>query len=192
MADARILHTPTLPGEVGLFDLNLRLGDLDQRDELGTALLISIFTDRRANPDDRLPVEGESRRGFWGDDFADVQGDLIGSRLWLLSREKQTDQTLARAKEYVDEAVDWLIEDGVANKVDTQVEWVRSGVLGIQIDVFRPSGENYNFRYDYAWQQLQSLEQLTKAEIEAITPPISLATEAGEAITTESGIGLIL
>ncbi len=191
MADIRLIHTPTMPGEVGLFDVGVYLGDFDSRDELGTALHISLFTDRRANPDDPLPVDGESRRGFWGDQYSEFPNDLIGSRLWLLSREKQTNETLARAKEYVNEAVAWLLQDGVASQVDVAVEWVAMGVLGIQLDIYRPTGELINYRYNYAWEQLANPQPPSLAEIEAYSGYTNLTTEDDEFLITENETELI-
>jgi len=57
-------------------------------DPLARAVIISLFTWRRANPDDVLPA-GDDRQGWFGDTFAEVRGDRIGSRLWLLSRPEQ-------------------------------------------------------------------------------------------------------
>ena len=64
------------------------------------AVLISLFTWRRANADDDLP--GNDRMGWWGDSHPPVDNDRIGSRLWLLSRAKIVPETLARAKAYAE------------------------------------------------------------------------------------------
>ena len=50
---------------------------------LRSAVLISLFTDRRAEPGD-VP-EGEDPRGWWADVLGE-EGDRIGSRLWLIDR----------------------------------------------------------------------------------------------------------
>ena len=77
--------------ERGVFDLVLSPGespDLQGDDGLLTALLISLFTDRRAHDDDPLPDERvgvpSDMRGWWGDYFETERPDPIGSRLWLL------------------------------------------------------------------------------------------------------------
>ena len=58
--------------------------------DLQTAMLISLFSDRQAAPGDVIPDGSNDPRGWWGD-------NTIGSRLWLLSRSKQTQDTLQRA-----------------------------------------------------------------------------------------------
>jgi len=83
-----------------------------------TPLLISLGSDRRAEPDDTLPdtvTEGSlaaginPRRGCPGDAL-DANGDRVGSKLWLLEREKQTDDVLRRAQDYAEAALAWLSE----------------------------------------------------------------------------------
>lgn len=124
---------------------------------LKTAIVLSLFSDRRALVDDPLPFAASGRRGWWGDALPPVAGgevktgDRIGSRLWLLSREKQTADVVARAREYAAEAVVWLTEDGIAERVDVKAEIVRDGVLGIAVTVRRPDAEAAAFRSSHVW-----------------------------------------
>lgn len=115
---------------------------------LRTAVLISLFSDRRAKSDDRLPDDGGDRRGWLGDAMADVAGDRLGSRLWLLDREKQTEETRRRAIEYAGEALQWLIDDGLASTIDIEAEWVATGMLGLRVGISLTTGaiERYDLR----------------------------------------------
>ncbi|SPX13542.1 phage protein GP46 [Escherichia coli] len=61
--------------------------DMLTDDSLTTDVTISLFTDRRSLDSDTLPDGSDDRRGWWGDSYRDRP---IGSRLWLLSREKAT------------------------------------------------------------------------------------------------------
>lgn len=194
MSDVRMLYDAVI-GQVGYIDIGLKGRDLDGRETLGTAVIMSLFTDRRAEKDDRLPDKNVSRRGWWGDTYPEFDQDFIGSRLWLLHREKQTDETLARAREYVREAVQWLVDDGVASRVDSEVEWVAKehrGIMGIKIVLHRPDGPREVFKYDYLWDELIAIPALTKAEIDELTPSDALLTEGEEKITTEDDEVLIL
>jgi len=147
--------------DIGLFwdaerfraDLSLRSADLALDDGLETAVLISLFTDRRAAPDDAVPEAGADLRGWWGDVAPSVAGDLIGSRLWQLSREKQTATVVARAREYAEEALAWLVIDGVAESVVVEAQIVARGVVGLGIQINRPSGPS-RMKFDYAWEAL--------------------------------------
>ena len=89
-------------------DLAIERGDLAVDRTLATPMLVALFSDRRARPDDALPSgvteflvpsAANPRRG-WVGDALDGQGRRLGSLLWLLSREKQTEQTRLRAAAY--------------------------------------------------------------------------------------------
>lgn len=84
---------------------------------LKTAILISLFTWRRANPDDDIPSD-EQPHGWWGDTFAEVPGDLTGSRLWQLNGRPLNTETINLAGDFVKEALQWMIDDSVAESVE--------------------------------------------------------------------------
>jgi phage gp46-like protein len=123
-----------------------------EEDGLETAVIISLFSDRRAEADDILPDGGDDRRGYWGDAYAEIAGDLIGSRLWLLEREKQLPDVQRRAKEYADEALAWLVIDGVADRVLTTVERVGLFALGLVVEIYRPGRSVAQYRFDGFWK----------------------------------------
>lgn len=116
-------------------------GDLAKGDDLATSIVVSLFTDRVANADDVPPDGTDDRRGWWGDT---VNGRPLGSRLWLLSREKTTQETLNRARDYCREALQWLLDDKVAASVDVRCTYApppaAPGIMQINIEVLRPGG----------------------------------------------------
>ena len=115
-------------------DLGVAGADLARDRGLRTAVLISLFTDRRAEPGD-VP-DDEDPRGWWGDAL-DADGDRIGSRLWLLGRSKQTADVPVRAEEYVRESLAWMLGDGTADRVDVSAEWAGRGLLCVTPDISR-------------------------------------------------------
>lgn len=122
--------------------------------ELESAILLSLFTDRRAIDDDELE-DGEDPRGWWGDSFARVAGDLVGSRLWTLRREKLTTQVEAQARAICEEALAWLVEDGIASRVEVALERVDGGRLDIAVTVHREAGGAQ--RYAFAWDRVSAV-----------------------------------
>jgi phage gp46-like protein len=98
------------------------LGSLSVDQTLETAVFISLFTNRLAATDDTLPNLGGSRQGWWADAYADQEGTHIGSRLWLLGRSTNTGEIVNDARTYVREALQWLVDDGIADRVDCNVE----------------------------------------------------------------------
>lgn len=90
-------------------------------DRVKESVLISLFSWRKSRPDDGVPVP--FRRGWWADSLAEKR---IGSRLWLLEREKVTEAVLRRAETYALEALEWLKEDGIV--ADVSVSAVRASM----------------------------------------------------------------
>lgn len=129
-------------------------GDLRTSDELASAVVVSLFTWRRANPDDKLPDQ-TGLEGWWGDTFAANFNDKIGSRLWLLRREKLTQETANRAREYMAEALQWLVVDGVATAVDIEMERLGHDRLDTAITIHRKSGTE-TLRFENVWEALQN------------------------------------
>lgn len=132
-------------------DFAIAGNDLATDDGLETAVILSLFTDRRADDGDALPEGQTFRRGWWGDAFPFAEGDRIGSRLWLLSREKQAQDVVNRAREYAEEALQWLLDDKVADRLEVLAEIVRPGWLGLTVTIYRPGTDPVQWRYNYTW-----------------------------------------
>lgn len=77
--------------------------------------------------------------------------------MWLLSREKQTTEVVRLAQEYAEEALAWLVEDGVCKSVDVVSEIVRPGMLGLRCRFTRPDASQVAFKFDFAWQNLSTM-----------------------------------
>ena len=135
-------------------DLVLADFALDTDDGLETAVLISLFTDARALDDDTLPAGQRNRRGWWGDAYPIQAGDRIGSRLWLLRASKQLQESLDTAREYAEEALAWLVEDGAANTVEVETFIAREEVMGINIRIYRPDGAAVSTRFEMLWSAM--------------------------------------
>jgi len=121
---------------------------LQSGSDLATAVLISVFTDRLANPDDVIPDGSNDPRGWTGDLGETV---LIGSRMWLLERAKQTQQTLNDAFDYLTEALQWLIDDGAVARIDIKTEWTRPSMLGAMVVLFKQDGTELAMKFTWAW-----------------------------------------
>lgn len=119
-------------------------------DGLATAVIISLWTDRQANPDDALPA-GSDRRGWWGDELSSTLGDKIGSRLWLNDNAKQLASVLVQDRAYAIEALQWLIDDGVASAVDVVTSNPRAGVRALDIAISRPGRAVARYQFSRFW-----------------------------------------
>ena len=150
----------TLPLTVTVSGKRTSLGllqdiDNDTAHPLLRAVVMSLFTWRRAQADDVLPVPGGSRMGWWGDSFAPAPNDRIGSRLWLLARAKLTDAAAQLAQDYAREALQWLIDDGIAARIEVQAERQGHGTLALACSLFASDGSAAAvIRFANVWNQL--------------------------------------
>lgn len=126
---------------------------LTVEDRLTRAVIVSLFTWRRANADD--VTEGQ-KMGWWGDTTAEVMNDRIGSRLWLLAREKALPSTLTRAQEYAQEALEWMVEDGLASRIKVEAERRGADGLALSATIYRTNGQVMNLRFDNAWESIRN------------------------------------
>lgn len=125
--------------------------DLRRDPTLENAIEISLFTDRRADDIDALPDTSGDKRGWWGDD---VSEKLLGSKLWLLRRSKNTSDIPARTEQYVKEALQWMIDDGVIDSFEVSVQQIGSDRLDIEIIVLEPKDQTENiFKYYFNWRE---------------------------------------
>ncbi len=117
-------------------------------DDLRTAVLVSLFTDRRVPADYKFASSDTDPRGWWADTYT---GDLIGSRLWTLNRAKSTDNSVLQlAKTYCIEALQWLLDDDIAASVTVQTSWINASALGLLVTIVKPSGQTFGFAYTWA------------------------------------------
>lgn len=112
--------------------------------DLYTAVLISLFSDAEAGPDDVVPDGSGDPRGWWG--------GAIGSKLWLRARSKATSTILALVKSDIMQALQWLIDDDVVAAIDVTTEFTRPSVLGAQIVLRRRDGARAALSFSRLWE----------------------------------------
>lgn len=139
------------PGDLA-GDFEIKDGDLVADDGLRSCVILSLFTDRQAEPGDVLPDGVNDRRGWWADGAALVPADKFGSRLWLLARSKQTPDVLSRATEYSKEALQWLLDDRIAEAIEVTAEFLpqRRGYL-LGVIIARPGTDDVTYRFNQLW-----------------------------------------
>jgi phage gp46-like protein len=152
MTDIALIWNPAQ----GYADFAVAGGDLAADQGLYTAVTVSLFTDAQAQPGDVIPDGSSDPRGWWGDMPIDPAAQdatapprRIGSRLWLLDRALQTPETLARAQSYAREALQWLLDDGVAGSVTAAASFPALG--WIELDIYLgQSGGSPAFTFTWA------------------------------------------
>ncbi len=153
MSDIALVMTEgdTIPS----FDFAIANGDIVLDEGLRSSVILSLFTDRLAEADDVLPDGGTDRRGWWGDLPVSLgdERDNSGSRLWLLDRAKAFASTAMLAKHYIAEALQWMIDDGVAKTVSVETQWNAPGFLAIGLNISQADQSGRaDSRYDLPWK----------------------------------------
>jgi phage gp46-like protein len=141
---------------LGEGDIEYDNGDLTIDNGLETAVIVSLFTDRRVTKEETLPdPNSEDRRGWWGDQVADIQGDEIGSKLWLLERSSTTQDVIIDAEIYINDALQWMIDDGVVLSYDVEVERQerldKSSTLGFKVIFHQTDGADKVLKFNDLW-----------------------------------------
>jgi phage gp46-like protein len=163
--DVRLVQQGEFPyaTEVSVDWLLLSDGTLDQTQDLATAVIVALGTDRLADITDVLPdPDSTDRRGWWGD--LDTQliwnGWPIGSRLWLLQREKITDgraqqgSTLTRIQFYIKEALQPFIDLKIASSMYVAVARVDEQRINALVRLYRGPKTAIELQYQILWQNI--------------------------------------
>ncbi len=128
-----VLNQAPVDGEI-LYDFLMEAGDIKSADQLDTAILVSLFTDKRAEPYEI--VLPQLRRGSVAD--LETPEDVGGSKLWLLEQARLTSATVAKATTFARTALQWLVRDLIATTVTAES---RVGIddLTLAITVRKPN-----------------------------------------------------
>lgn len=134
-------------------------GDFEVDVGLTTALRVSLFTDKRAREEDRIPDRSGDPRGFWGNEYTPDPNDEYGSWLWLLDGKPLTAETLQQMEDYAEDAVAWMVTDGIARKVEATaqkfLEVDRTAAL-LEIRIYRNDDAPLRFRFKRFWTKAQA------------------------------------
>lgn len=169
MADIRTAQFGSAYEAVTVDFLLTPAGDLDSTEELATAVRIALMTDALADQDDALPDPNSTdRRGWWGDlDAAEIwDGWPIGSKLWLLSREKITDasarqgSTTKRVEAYIREALEPLLARKVASRLDVSVTRAGGDRIDASVVLYRGPQAAVALRFDDLWRGIAASSPL--------------------------------
>lgn len=115
--------------------------------DLTTSVLISLFTDAAASDDDVIPDGTTNRRGWWGD-------TSMGSKIWLLERSKALPSVAAAVEGYAQNALAWLVSDGVAASISARAVWLGPTALQLTVTILRGSGKPIAITFANLWDFL--------------------------------------
>lgn len=135
----------------GMFDLVIDrdAGDFAVTPGLETSMLVSLFSDRRA--DQSEVSDPMQRRGWIGNLVAETVGDNHGSGLWLYEQRRLTDDIALGVKTEAVQSFDWMVDDGLATYVEADVRQVPSKrALYLDMTIHFPNGQSASRAYALA------------------------------------------
>lgn len=136
-------------------DLAVERGDLAADNGLETAVLVSLFSDAYV-PKEQLPDPSSDPRGWWADALLPNTGDRIGSKLWTVFDRGKTDTAAKNlAKTYIEDALAWTLDEGIAKRIDVVTTLPGGGRLDFLVSIYRPDGENIPFKFLWDGQELK-------------------------------------
>jgi phage gp46-like protein len=134
------------------WDAVVENGAIQQDEGLFTAVALSFFTDAPATADDLaeagLPADTPS--GYWGHAYPVVEGDVEGSKLWLLKRRYWDDRTIELGEQYAAEALEWMEEDGLARDIEVTGSKLSTDQLLLVVAITKADGSRWTSRWAYS------------------------------------------
>lgn len=134
-------------------DIALAGPDLRINNDLETSVIVSLFSDAPAQPGDA--VDSNYTGGWWGNTFLGDTTFVLGSRLWLLQRQKLTQAVANAAKQYGMEALQWMITEGIASSVVVQTQITPLFTLALGVAIYKPQVTPPEvYQWQNIWDQL--------------------------------------
>lgn len=126
----------------GFFDIETGETDLSTVDGLETTVVVLLFTDARAAPEEVRAVD--KRRGWVGNILRSRE---LGGMLWLVSQAKNTREIRNRIINWAENSLQPLVDENLATSVvaTADVQGVRGILLSIRIEVIE--GETRDFEF---------------------------------------------
>lgn len=135
-------------------------GGLRSGQQLATAVLMLLFTDARAAPEDIRFEHAGDRRGWVGDGFDLAPGETeLGSRLWLYRRHELTDETARLIEDEALRALQPLIDQQAVVTINARAEADKvAGTVALALDLFGRNGDRvYQARFDDLWKAIDGV-----------------------------------
>jgi len=135
--------------EGGAFDIQIGFdGDIQTEDFFDSAIVVSLFSDRRAN--EAEVSESSRRRGWIGNEY--TPGFEMGSKLWIFEQSRLTRTVIGELENAARAALQWLVDEGFAVSIgEITARPFGNGGLALEVEIFRTTSI-VTRRYFELWQ----------------------------------------
>lgn len=129
-----------------------------ESNDIYTAVLMCLFTDRRAPDDATLPGDSDDRRGYHGD-FYDVRTERgeteLGSLLWLYERSYLTGEVIRNMEDAVIDCLRPLEDQGLVASSVVRVTRMDGGMVCIEITLYSQTRQKiFDARFTRVWADI--------------------------------------
>jgi phage gp46-like protein len=148
MADIKIEQINNGNGDK-YFDFTLTDGDFTLDYGLNAAMAMSIFCEQRIDDETVPPIQ---RGGWVGNELQPIEGYEQGSLVWTKYQSNTNAEGLIEALEgYLDDGFAWMLEDGIAKDVESNVNLLANNKIAATITVTQNDNTQTATSYDL-WQ----------------------------------------
>ena len=146
--DIKLFFPESTPETIGTADIRIDGTTLVEDDGIENAIAIALFTDARISDDEAAPGIDNTRGGFFGDA---VSGLPMGSLLWTLDAQPITPDTLLKAQEFCEIALQsQIVDEGVAESFEVTVT-ESGGVYYIEVIIYGPNDTTKLYKFSKNW-----------------------------------------
>ncbi|RLM05037.1 hypothetical protein BIY27_21600 [Gibbsiella quercinecans] len=134
-------------------DIEIEHNGLSSDEGLVSLVLICLFTDSRAADSDEIPDGTTDKRGWPGDSFSDFDW---GSKLWLIEREKLTEEVRQRAENYATISLQPLVTYGYARTATVIATIPQMYWLQLSVVLTRPNASALTVEIKKRWEAMEN------------------------------------
>jgi phage gp46-like protein len=128
----------------GYYDIDFGRGEIIGAEGMDTAIIMSLFTNKRADESEVAnPID---RGGNIMDELNNDPNFEIGSKLWLLRQSRANQDTLNRAESYINECLQWMIEDNIAKNISVSCSFYNNELIS-NITIQKADNTKYTKSY---------------------------------------------
>ncbi|ELY5219656.1 TPA: phage GP46 family protein [Yersinia enterocolitica] len=133
-------------------DIEITHNGLSLDEGLVTLILICLFTDAKAKTSDEIPDGTDDRRGWPGDSFSEFEW---GSWLWLLEREKLTEEVRLKAQNYAGIALQPLARAGLIRSIQVEATIPQTNWIWLSVLLTRPDKTSLTVEIKKRWEAIE-------------------------------------
>lgn len=135
----------------GIYDISFTSGDFTLDDGLETSFLMTCYCQRRNDE-----IEDPRSRGGWAGNQLNTDGFEQGSLVWTLFQEKADDDAANLAQNYLEDAFQWYLDDGIAKEINIDIS-LDNEEMTATIEITRNDDTQFTLYYDLWVNTVESI-----------------------------------